>query len=462
MKRWRLDSIATTIALTIFAAIGLGLVLGPVVDNVLVHVGFPHRQDPRDSGWQFYTTVLPAEVASLVQVFDTIPNAQRPAIIDAVQRPQVHVDLLDTPRPGLANSTDRAAAVLRNQIQVLFAAPHLVIVAPKSQEASDPPGGAVAKQAGMLVEAPLRDDHWLLFTANVAPPPLPDPVAAQHSRAALGAWVSLAAVLVVLLSALAARRLANPLSELAVAVGHLGASGEAHPLPAKGPRELRVVIDAFNRLQERLRRFNDDRVQMIAAMSHDLSTSLTRLKLRLEVGDDHEQHQKMSAEIGTMSAMIDSILAFARDDAKREPQTLVDLDALVEGVCEDASDAGGAVTYAGARGVTVRGRLAALRRAVFNLVDNAVKYGGAADVTLTADAGRIVIAVEDRGPGIPRSEREKVVEPFYRIEGSRNPATGGVGLGLSVARSIAREHGGDIVLAARKGGGLSARLELPA
>ena len=170
----------------------------------------------------------------------------------------------------------------------------------------------------------------------------------------------------------------------------------------------------------------------------------------------------MNAEIGTMSEMMDSILAFARDDAKREPQILVDFDALVAGVCSDASDAGGAITYAGARGVTVRGRLAALRRAVFNLVENAVKYGGAADVSLSTEAGRIVVAVEDRGPGIPRSEREKVFEPFYRIEGSRNPVTGGVGLGLCVARSIAREHGGDIVLAARKGGGLSARLELPA
>jgi signal transduction histidine kinase len=238
--------------------------------------------------------------------------------------------------------------------------------------------------------------------------------------------------------------------------------GDTRPLPTKGPRELRVVINAFNRMQERLRRFNDDRVQMIAAMSHDLRTSLTRLELRLEVGDDREQHQKMSSEIGTMSAMIDSILAFARDDAKREPQSPVDPNALVEGVCEDASDTGGAVTYTGARGVTVRGRLAALRRAISNLVDNAVKYGGAADVTVTSEAERIVIAVEDRGPGIPRSERQKVFEPFYRIEGSRNPATGGIGLGLSVARSIAREHGGDIVLAARKGGGLSARLELPA
>jgi signal transduction histidine kinase len=463
VKRWRLDGIATTIALTIFAAIGLGLVMGPVTDTVLVLVGFPHNQDPRDSGSQFYESVFPAEVASLVQVFDRIPNAERPAIVDAVQRPQVHVELLDAPRPGLAYSTDSDAAALRDRIQFFFAAPHLVIVAPKSQEMSDPPGGAAVKQQpGMLVEAPLRDDHWLLFTANVASPTLPDPVEAKHTRATLGTWLGLAAVLIVLLSAFAARRLGNPLSELAVAVEHLGASGDTRPLPTRGPRELRVVTTAFNRMQERLRRFNDDRVQMIAAMSHDLRTSLTRLELRLEVGDDREQRQKMSAEIGRMSAMIDSILAFARDDAKREPQSLIDLDALVEGVCEDASDTGGAVTYTGARGVTVRGRLAALRRAISNLVDNAVKYGGATDVTVTSEAGQIVIAVEDRGPGIPRSEREKVFQPFYRIEGSRNPATGGIGLGLSVARSIAREHGGDIVLAARKGGGLSARLELPA
>ncbi len=120
------------------------------------------------------------------------------------------------------------------------------------------------------------------------------------------------------------------------------------------------------------------------------------------------------------------------------------------------------MNYSGVRGVTVSGRPAALRRAISNLIDNAVKYGGGAEVKLSADARHIVLAVEDRGLDIPRSEREKVFEPFYRLEGSRNPETGGVGLGGAVARSNAREHGGDIVLAARKGGGLSARLELPA
>jgi signal transduction histidine kinase len=163
----------------------------------------------------------------------------------------------------------------------------------------------------------------------------------------------------------------------------------------------------------------------------------------------------MAGEIDTMGAMLNSILSFARDDAKREPRTLVDFDALADGVCEDASDAGAAVTYAGIRGATVSGRPAALRRVISNLIDNAVKYGDSAEVTLIAEARHVVLAVEDHGPGIPRSEREKVFEPFYRIEGSRNPATGGVGLGLAAARSIAREHGGDIVLTAPKGGGLS-------
>ena len=201
---------------------------------------------------------------------------------------------------------------------------------------------------------------------------------------------------------------------------------------------------------------------MLAAISHDLRTALTRLKLRLEVRESPEQREKMTGEIDAMGAMLNSILSFARDDAKREPRTLVDFDALADGVCEDASDAGAAVVYSGLRGVTVSGRPAALRRAISNLIDNAVKYGGGAEVTLNAEARHVILAVEDRGPGIPRSEREKVFEPFYRIEGSRNPETGGVGLGLAVGRSIAREHGGDIVLAARKGGGLSARLELPA
>jgi signal transduction histidine kinase len=140
----------------------------------------------------------------------------------------------------------------------------------------------------------------------------------------------------------------------------------------------------------------------------------------------------------------------------------VDLSALVEGICEDAADAGEPVTFSGPREVTISCRPAALRRAVSNLVDNAVKYGRTAAVTLMPGPELVVLTIEDEGPGIPRHERERVFEPFYRIDPSRNPDTGGVGLGLSVTRSIVWEHGGDITLGNRKGGGLLVRLDLPA
>lgn len=223
---------------------------------------------------------------------------------------------------------------------------------------------------------------------------------------------------------------------------------------------MRLASEAFNRMRERLQRFNEDRTRMVAAMSHDLRTPLTRLQLRTELVQDAGQQQKMLTDISVMGEIVESILSFSRDDARNEPRSLVDLSALVEGICEDASDAGEPVTYSGPRGVTISCRPTGLRRAISNLVDNAVKYGQSAAVGLASEAEHVVITIDDEGPGIPRSERAKVFEPFYRLEPSRNPDTGGVGLGLSVARSIIWEHGGDITLANRKGGGLSVRLEL--
>ena len=173
------------------------------------------------------------------------------------------------------------------------------------------------------------------------------------------------------------------------------------------------------------------------------------------------EQQKMLTELDTTNEMIESILMFARDETQREPRSLVDLSALAEGICQDASDSGAPVTFDGPRGVTISCRPTALRRAISNLVDNAVKYGKIALVTLSPGPEHVAITVEDEGPGVPWTEREKVFEPFYRADNSRNPNTGGVGLGLCVTRSILWEHGGDITLANRKGGGLSVRLKLP-
>jgi signal transduction histidine kinase len=259
----------------------------------------------------------------------------------------------------------------------------------------------------------------------------------------------------------AGRKLAAPIRHFADAAERLGVDTTMPPLAERGPHELRTAIRAFNRMQERLRRFVDDRTQMLAAMSHDLRTPLNRMRLRAEFIEDAEQQRKMFADLEAMNAMIDTTLAFARDDACREPRKLVDLGILVEDVCEDVADAGGNASFSGPHGVNVRCRPTAVSRAVANLIENAVKYAGAARVRVMPENDHVVIAVEDDGPGVPVEQQERVFAPFYRLEPSRNPDTGGVGLGLSVARTIAREHGGDIVLANRPGGGLCARLELP-
>jgi signal transduction histidine kinase len=229
----------------------------------------------------------------------------------------------------------------------------------------------------------------------------------------------------------------------------------------RGPQELRTATTAFNRMQDRLRRFLEDRTQMLAAISHDLRAPLARLRLRSELVADGEQQRKMFDDLDVMNAMIDSALAFARDDSRQEPRRLVDLGVLVGDICEDVADAGGKASYLGPRGVDVPCRPTLVRRAVANLVDNAIKYGTAARVKIVRDSNRIVIVVDDDGPGIPAEEQEKVFAPFYRLA-ARDPGKAGVGLGLSVARTVAREHGGDVMLKNRDNGGLSALIELPA
>ena len=185
-------------------------------------------------------------------------------------------------------------------------------------------------------------------------PPV-DPVATKFSRARFAAWLFLFILLGMLLSMLAARRLVKPLSELVVAVERTGGSGDGLPIPPRGPREVRGTIEAFNRMQDRLRRFNASRPHANdrRGISHDLRTPLTRLRLRAELVGDQDQQQKMLRDLDMMGAMIKSVLALAQDDAKREPRSLVDLSALVEGISEDASDAGEPVTFSGPRGVTI-------------------------------------------------------------------------------------------------------------
>ena len=259
----------------------------------------------------------------------------------------------------------------------------------------------------------------------------------------------------------AAHRMTRPLRKFAYAADRLGVDVNAPPLPEKGSRELRNATRAFNQMQERLKRFIDDRTQMFAAISHDLRTSLTRLRLRSEFIEDEEQKAKALADLDEMEQMLSETLAFARDDNKTEATTKFDLGQLLHSLGDDLSDMGHTATYEGPAHAIFKGRPVALRRAFANLANNAVSYGKEVDIALSAAPDEVVVEFRDRGPGIPEDHREKVFAPFFRLETSRNRETGGTGLGMSVARNIARQHGGDIELLDRDGGGLIVRMVLP-
>ncbi|OIQ98392.1 osmolarity sensor protein EnvZ [mine drainage metagenome] len=264
-------------------------------------------------------------------------------------------------------------------------------------------------------------------------------------------------VVVLLFSLLAARRAARPLALMEAAASRLGRDVNAPPVAVSGPREVRAAAMAFNEMQARLRRFIDDRTQMVAAISHDLRTPITRLKLRAEFIDDEEQRGKVLSDLAEMEAMIASTLAFARDDAAREMREPLD---LAQMLADLADEFGG--HYSGPAALVITAGPLGLKRTFANLIGNAVKYGGTARIGLERkDGGHVRVIVDDDGPGIPEAELERVFAPFYRVEASRNRETGGTGLGLAVARSAVRAHGGDITLKNRAGGGLRVTVLLP-
>lgn len=306
----------------------------------------------------------------------------------------------------------------------------------------------------LRVSIPLGDGQWVNFATT-----FPESGAFWSGQAILS--TALMTIAVALLSLWVVRRLTKPLSAFARASERLGRDVNAPPLEETGTSEVRQAIRAFNEMQRRLRRLIDNRTRMLAAISHDLKTPITLLRLRAEYIEDEEERRKTLATLDEMASMIASTLAFARDDAEQEERRAVDLAALIASLCDDMSDAGQPVELEPSPPVKFQCRPLALRRAVANLIDNAVKYGGNARVRLVPGRSSVAIVVEDDGPGLPEAKLEEVFVPFYRVEQSRSRETGGVGLGLSIARTIAHAHGGDITLADRPEGGLRATIQLP-
>lgn len=259
----------------------------------------------------------------------------------------------------------------------------------------------------------------------------------------------------------AARRTTRHLPRLALAAERLGMDVEASPVEENGPREVRRVAQAFNGMQERIRDHIEERTTMLAAVSHDLRTYLTRLELRAETIDNADQQAHARRDITEMKQMLDELVQFARAD-RRPPQPVpLALRALLQSLVDEQVDLGRDAALEPGAKITVHADPVALKRALTNLIENAVRYGERARLALQADAGRAVLTVDDEGPGIPPGERLQVLKPFRRLETSRNRATGGSGLGLAIARSIIIKHRGSLELQEAPGGGLRVRVELP-
>lgn len=306
----------------------------------------------------------------------------------------------------------------------------------------------------------LPDNNWLEITM-AAEPPRP-----WHSPAFLLAFV-LMTVAAAGLTVWAVRRLVVPVQTLAAAAEALGRDVNAPPLPETGPLEVAMAAAAFNTMAARIRRFVQDRTELLTAIGHDLRTPITRLKLRAEFVEDEEQRGKMLADLEELESMVSATLAFGRDARGTEPVTPLDLAELLRTLLDEAGDArpdaADRLVYDGPPHMTVLARSLSLKRALANLVSNAVTYGGSARLQLMPPtAGLVTIMVEDDGPGIRPQDLDRVFEPFQRGEPSRNRETGGVGLGLPIARNIMRAHGGDVTLTNRSSGGACATVTLPA
>lgn len=257
-----------------------------------------------------------------------------------------------------------------------------------------------------------------------------------------------------------ARALSAPIRRFSEAARRLGTDPYAPALERDGPAEMLAAIDSFNAMQGRVTRLLQERSQMVAAIAHDLRTPLTRLAFRLD-GLDSPLKEKVESDIQQMTLMISAALDFVRDRSLGGTRERLDLRLLVESVVDDQSDVGHDVTLDGAGSVPLQGDPVALRRAVANLVENAVKYGERARLDLRVSEGNCVIDIDDDGPGIPEALQERVFEPFFRAERSRNRDTGGIGLGLTTVRSIIVDHGGTVTLRNRKDGGLRVVVTLP-
>jgi signal transduction histidine kinase len=415
---------------------------------------------------------LAQRIADIARLLDSVAPQERRRIVAVFNAPPLAVSLDRPPLPR-SEADEAQSSVFAGVLRFALGADMHVNLMRRRGAFAPPPGpprmgpsmmeypmaghgfpGVPPGGASYLVQITLHDGTLVTFDSYLSP---------QEGSIPLRLGLTLLVLLgtVIALSLIAVRWVTGPLSALAAAAEKLGRDIDRPPLAEDGPLEVRRAANAFNTMQQRLSRFLSDRARVLTAMSHDLKTPLTRLRLRLETVNDPDLRVKIEKDLDEMQSMVTQTLDYMRDSSKGEATQQIDLMALLETVQIDFRDTGGTVEIKGAVAQPYVGRPLALRRCLNNLVQNAIRYGGRAMIEAEDTAKQVVVRVVDDGPGIPEQELERAFEPFYRGERSRNRETGGTGLGLGIARNIARAHGGDLVLRNRPGGGLEAILSLP-
>lgn len=431
------------------AVLIIGLLLVMILSMVISHLVV---QDDREfsNHWQ-----LIERIRVVTQILDDLSPDQRTTIAKKLSNNDINITWSNTTEPPNHLVSDWGSKKIQKLLTTYLSDLNLQKIRSGhiNHDTTKPHNQTIAK-GPLGIALQLQDQSWLIFTSDRQ----------GHTHA----WLIRLAIGILVfgggISALAiwtTRRIIKPLESFAEASQHFGMNVDAPPMSECGPSEIKRAVQSFNQMQQRIRLFVQERMQMIAAISHDLKTPLTRLRLRTEFIEDESQRNKALEDLQDMQVILDSTLSFAKEHTNNEAHTHVDLAALIQSLCDDLSDAGHDIKYQGPNRLTYHCAPVSIRRALCNVINNAIQYGQQAEVELHANATQFTILVNDRGPGIPEDKKVQVFSPFFRLEKSRNRETGGTGLGLAVTRTVIRQHGGDIVLADRTGGGLQVIIKLP-
>jgi signal transduction histidine kinase len=422
---------------SLFSRVTLIIVVGLAIAQLLTFASIRYERD--QALRELMMIGIERDIASSVAILDRLPAEERASWLDRLERRNYRFML-----GGNAQGTEPTSPLSRQFATAIGDAlrPFEIVKV----------GQVVQPAEGLQIQVRLKDGSDVVVHARRVGMPVSGWVM----------WVLVIQLVVLAICAwFAVRLVTRPLAQLAAAADDLGPDLKTQRLEEEGPTEVAHAARAFNAMQQRIAGYMAERVEILAAISHDLQTPITRLRLRTDLMDNEQDQVKFRQDLDAMNSLVREGVTYARTlHGATEPPLRIDADALFESMVADYEDAGQQVLLQGRAGAPIVSRPNALRRILMNLIDNALKFGSDVRLRVHAEADRLVVAVVDNGPGIPPDQLEAVLKPFYRVEGSRNRSTGGTGLGLAIAHQLAMAMGAELKLQNRAEGGLEARLSM--